>query len=138
MLELQGIGSDPSSLLQSRGMFGNVTGLRPNTDIEQGIALIRSTSKDDDPEEVRKAATLLESHFLTMLLRELRTPLFDTERDEYFAPSRAEETFTSQLDEALGDSLAERRDLGLADLIIRQLLPEQTADGPGGSIAPAT
>lgn len=82
--------------------------------------------RDADPAAVREAAQQLESYFLNMLLAELREPgLFGDEEDGYFAPSREERFFQQQLDQALGDELARTGQLGLADIIVQQLLPPE-------------
>lgn len=96
--------------------------------LEAARAAAAAGSRDRDPAEVRKAAQMLEGHFITMLLDELRTPLLTEEDDEgYFVPSREEQLFTKQLDVALGEELAKAGQLGLADIIVKQLLPDTPA-----------
>ncbi len=80
-----------------------------------------------DPEAVREAAQQLESFFLTMLLQEMREPhLFDEDEEGLFVQSREERMFLQQLDQALGDELARTGQLGLAEVILRQLQPEKS------------
>ena len=96
---------------------GQVTSLRP------------TTGTGEDPETVREAGRMLESFFLTMLLKQMRSTVTALRDDDegYFAPPRAEEIFTQQLDQVLGDELARANQLGLADVIVRQLLYEEGA-----------
>lgn len=97
------------------------------TDLSLGLGVTPAglVGRDADPETVRGAAQLLESYFLTLLIEEMRGPyLFDEDEDGLFAPSREELLFTQQLDQVLGEELARTGQLGLADLIVRQLLPE--------------
>ena len=82
---------------------------------------------DADVDTVHKAARMLEGFFLTLLLQQMRESSVYLRGDEdgFFIPSRAEEIFTEQLDQVMGEAMAQGGQLGLADVIIRQLLPEE-------------
>ncbi len=111
------LGAQPLSLA---GLGLDALAPRPET-LLQG-----RPSADEDPEAVAEAARAIEGYFLTMLLREMRySPLrLHDDEDGYFAASRAEEMFTRQLDQVLSEEAAVSGQLGLADIIVRQLLPE--------------
>lgn len=124
--------ADPLSLplggLGSTLLEAGAAALHPAAQLglEPGSDAVRALQTGEDPAKVRAAAQLVESYFLTMLLQAMRTPILDTDDDEeaLFAPSREERLYTQQLDQALGDELARAGQLGLAELIVQQLLPE--------------
>lgn len=126
-----GVGRDLNALIRAGAPAHGRPGAQPPeraAGVADGHGPGRAQGLDSDPAAVRKAATLLESHFLTMLLQEMRTPMLDDEAKEgYFTRSREERLFTRHLDLALGDLLAERGPLGLAELIVRQLLPAEAS-----------
>lgn len=84
-----------------------------------------------DPEaRLRKAANALEAVWITQLMKEARP------KAAMLGKSFAAETFKDMLDEALGQSMADRGVLGLGDSLVRQLLPTikpATAPGSGDS-----
>lgn len=113
----------PLELTSGSAARANLLALRPG---QEALPFARA-SRDSDPAAVREAATMLEGHFLTMLLGQMRESMVLNDEDEegWFHRSRAEEMFTDQLDEALGEELAQRHQVGIADLIVRQLLPPE-------------
>ena len=112
--------SAPPPVLPLLGMGADA--LRPGA----GPPTTSAAGTDTDPVDVLNAARQLEGFFLTMLLQEMRAPhLFDEDDDGLFVQSREERIFLQQLDQALGDELARTGQLGLADVIVQQLLPAE-------------
>lgn len=91
------------------------------------ISGLQSIASSDSPlgpmphnpkERLKKAATALEGIWVTQILKQARP------KNSMFGKSFASETFKDMFDQAIGQNMAERGVLGLADSLIRQLMPE--------------
>lgn len=71
--------------------------------------------------EVRRAAQMLETHFVTWLLREMRKTVPDGGLIER---GPAQDIYEQMLDDSLAESIAQGSGLGLAESITRQLLAQ--------------
>ena len=87
-------------------------------------ALARARAGDAQAEaQVRRAARMLETHFVTWLLREMRATLPE---GGLLPRGPAQEVYEQMLDDALAESMARGRGLGLAQAIEAQLLSQPT------------
>lgn len=89
-----------------------------------------SHSKSDaaERERLRKACQDFESIFLAYLLKAMRATV---PRGGVFGDSRAEEYFTSLLDERLAEEMARRGGVGLAEILYRDLQSSRSVRGAG-------
>jgi len=85
--------------------------------------------------KVRHAAQMLESHFTTWLLREMRKTVPDGGLIER---GPAQDIYEQMLDDSLAESIAQGNGLGLAEAITRQLLapPSRPASSGGDGSTP--
>ncbi len=98
----------------------------------QGLSKLQRSARDNSPESIKAVAEQFEALFLNMMLKSMREAgggeggLFDNEQSKMY---------TSMLDQQLSQSLA-TRGIGMADVLIRQLSPQQgAAAGPGAGTA---
>lgn len=71
-----------------------------------------------DKEQLKKVAQQFESIFMHMMLKSMRSTVGDGGLTE---KSHAREIFESMFDQELADTMAESGDLGIADLIYKQM-----------------
>lgn len=116
-----------------------------DTSAYQGLAIdanslnqLKTMSKTNSPEAIKKAAQQFEAIFLNMVLKSMRdaTPKFN-EFD-----SEQSKTFISMLDQEMVQSLS-KRGVGLADILEKQLSQGQAKtaeqwEKEGGAKAPST
>lgn len=126
---------------------GSVAGYRPTaTDIRAAAQpvmpprsdTVRSDGQDANGPEYRAkaaaAAEKFEAHFIAQVLKQMRRSVRDlNDTDERSFASRVNDDLLEVADTYVADALAHQRAFGIADLILRQLLPNA---GPGGT-APA-
>ena len=92
----------------------------------QGLNKLQRSARDNSPESIKAVAAQFEALFLNMMLKSMREAgageggLFDNEQSRMY---------TSMLDQQLTQSMASRG-IGLADVLIRQLSPQQSAANP--------
>ena len=85
---------------------------------ELRLQYLRSSGADSDPVQLRDAARELEAYFLHVLIREMRKTI---PPNPILNGGKAEEIFRDFLDEEMAAELAKSGQLGLADLIYRNL-----------------
>ncbi len=97
-----------------------------------GVVARARAGDEDACAEVERAARMLETHFVTWMLREMR----NTVPEGGLLPSGpAQDIYEQMLDDALAQSVASGRGLGLAQAIEAQLLsrsPEPPPQQPRG------
>ncbi len=79
---------------------------------------LRSAGTDPEPAQLREAAGELEAYFLHVLIREMRKTI---PPNPILNGGKAEEIFQDFLDEEISIELAKSGQLGLADLIYKNL-----------------
>ena len=85
---------------------------------ELRLQYLRAPDADSDPEKLRGAARELEAYFLHLLIREMRKTV---PPNPIINGGKTEEIFQDFLDEEIAGELAKSNQLGLADLIYRDL-----------------
>lgn len=116
-------------------MNADITSAGVYTDF-QGLARLRNASKDQSPEALRAVAKQFEALFMQMMLKSMRDAslgdgIFDTDQAKFY-----QEMFDKQI----SISMSERKGLGIADMIVRQLggnRAEQASDNVKPPEAPA-
>jgi flagellar protein FlgJ len=88
-------------------------------------------------EKVRGAAEKFEAFFIAQLLRQMREGTRAMADEESIFNSRSAQEMLDMADVALADSLAGQRAFGIADVIVRQLLPSAAQPTFKTSSAPA-
>ncbi|MFN3715123.1 MAG: flagellar assembly peptidoglycan hydrolase FlgJ [Thiobacillus sp.] len=101
--------------------IGNDLAARFALDV-QGVDSLKLQAKQNSPEALKSAARQFEAVFMNMLLKSMRET---TSQDGLF-DSEQTRMYTSMLDQQLAQSLASRG-VGLADVMVRQLMTAQTA-----------
>jgi len=76
--------------------------------------------------KVRGAAEKFEAFFIAQLLRQMREGTRAMAGEDSVFNSRSAQEMLDMADVALADSLAGQRAFGIADIIVRQLLPTAT------------
>jgi flagellar protein FlgJ len=92
-----------------------------------------------DPEyaaKVRDAAEKFEGFFIAQLLRQMRESTRAMAGEESVFNSRSAQEMLDMADLALADSLAGQRAFGIADVIVRQLLPQTSPSSLKTSVEP--
>lgn len=84
--------------------------------------------------EVRRAAQMLEGHFVTWLLREMRKTVPD---GGLLERGPAQDIYEQMLDDSLAESITQGQGLGLAEAITRQLLAHPSRPASSGGDGPA-
>jgi flagellar protein FlgJ len=81
----------------------------------------------EDPSEIEKACTDMESLFISYLLKEMRATI---PKDGFIGKGKGEEIYTSMLDSQLAKELAAERGIGLSPLLHEGMLrKENNVDG---------
>lgn len=91
-----------------------------------GEPAIAPASDADHVAKVRGAAEQFEAFFIAHLLRQMRESTRAMAGEESVFNSRSGQEMLDMADVALADSLAGQRAFGIADLIVRQLMPTAT------------
>lgn len=76
-----------------------------------------------DRARIEAAAEQFEAFFIAQLLRQMRNGVRELAGEDDVRSSRANQDMLDMADTLFADSLATQRAFGIADLIIRQLLP---------------
>lgn len=89
----------------------------------QGLARLKAEAKQQSPEALRKVAEQFESIFLNMMLKSMREAnlgegIFDNDQSKFY---------NEMFDQQIAVTLAKRRSVGLADVLMRQLSPDPAA-----------
>jgi Rod binding domain-containing protein len=103
--------------------------------VSPNVKAVASTLSPADQRKLRDTANEVESLFLTQMLKTMRQasvvkggPL----------TGQGQQMYTDMMDEQLGRTLAKSGGLGLADLLIRDILRRQGVAGKNPSSPPAT
>lgn len=91
----------------------------------QGLADLRRQAKEQSPEALRKVAQQFEALFMQTMLKGMRdtgfgTDLFDSDQMKFYQ---------GMFDKQIALSMAEGKGLGLADMLVRQLSPDNVSVG---------
>jgi flagellar protein FlgJ len=89
----------------------------------QGLSGLRAESGKNDPETLRKVAGQFEALFIQMMLKSMR----DASLGEGLMDSEHVKTYQSLFDQQIALDLSKRSSLGLADMMVRQLSPKDSA-----------
>lgn len=96
-------------------------------------ATIRATDEVADPayrDKVEAAAQQFEGFFIAQMLRQMRSATRELAAEDSIYKNRINEDMLDLADITVADALAGQRAFGIADAIVRQLLP---AAGPGNT-----
>ncbi len=99
--------------------------------LEQQIRAVRNSRVSDSPGELKKAAQQFESLFICYLLKVMRETIEESGLTE---GGFGKSIYTELFDDELSKSIAQRGALGIADLLINRLGPQETS---GAAPAPA-
>lgn len=97
------------------------------TDI-QGLTRLKNASRDESPETLRAVAKQFEALFLQMMLKNMR----DTSLGDGIFDSDQGKFYQEMFDKQISITMSERQDLGIAEMIVRQLSPyaiSKSSDG---------
>ena len=89
----------------------------------QALGALRASAKQNSPQALRESAKQFEALFLNMVLKSMRQTNFS---EGSLTDSQDVQLYTSMLDQQFSQNLAQRG-MGLADLMLRQLNTQQTA-----------
>jgi flagellar protein FlgJ len=81
--------------------------------------VLKKAKESGDETELRKAVQELESVFINMMMKTMRSSI--QEEDGFFKKSESEKMFEGMLDEEYAKKLSEAGGIGLTDLIVDQL-----------------
>jgi flagellar protein FlgJ len=96
--------------------------IRPNNTAAEGVS----------PEyvaKVQEAAEKFEGFFIAHMLRQMRQTTREMSSEDSVYNSRSNQEMLDMADVALADSLASQRAFGIADAIVKQLLPTGLKSG---------
>ena len=104
----------------------------------QGLSALRQDAKTQSPSALRETAKQFESLFTTMMLKSMRAA---TPKDSLLG-SDQQDFYQDMFDQQLATQLSKGKGLGLADMLVQQLLrgglSAPTAGTPPAGPAPAT
>jgi peptidoglycan hydrolase FlgJ len=101
------------------------SGLRPEATIR--AAASQDTVTAEYRAKVHEAAEKFEGFFIAQLLRQMRQSTREMAGEDSVYSGRVNQDMLDMADVALADSLAGQRAFGIADAILRQLLPPAAA-----------
>lgn len=90
--------------------------------------------------KVQAAAEQFEGFFIAQMLRQMRQATREMAGEDSVFRNRVNQDMLDMADVTLADTLAGQRAFGIADAIVRQLLPQMHSTmpgGPPGSLAPS-
>jgi flagellar protein FlgJ len=90
----------------------------------QGLAALKRDAHAQAPESIRKTAAQFESLFTTMMLKSMRAA---TPKDDLFG-SDQQDFYQDMFDQQLATQLSKGKGLGLADMLVQQLMRGATAE----------
>jgi peptidoglycan hydrolase FlgJ len=104
-----------------------------------GAAATLDTSTPAYRTKVEHAAEKFEGFFIGEILQQMRRSMRDIDPDAAENSKRGENDMTDMADTMLADNLSHRHAFGIADAILRQLLPAKSPDAPraAGSLGAA-
>jgi flagellar protein FlgJ len=85
-----------------------------------------------------EAAVKFESFFIGHMLHQMRSGTRELASEDSVFKNKVNQDMLDMADNLVADQLAGRRAFGVADAILRQLLPPAAQAAPGGAGAPAT
>jgi len=98
------------------------------TPSQNGIAPLSGAAQSATSQKAKEAAKAFETIFASMMLRSMRNAIPQEEND-FIPNSLGEKIYTEMLDEQYGSLLSKNGNLGLADLILKQI----NSEGGSGS-----
>jgi flagellar protein FlgJ len=81
-------------------------------------ALLEEAKKTGDTTKLREATDALETVFINMMLKTMRSSIPETEG--FFKKSESEKTFQGMLDEAYSEKMSKAGGIGISDMIFDQ------------------
>lgn len=99
----------------------------------QGLARLKTAAKLESPNALRSVAEQFESIFLNMMLKSMRDAnlgegMFDNDQSKFY---------NEMFDQQIAVTLAKRRSVGLADVLINQLSPDAGLKNSGVGLPPS-
>lgn len=89
-----------------------------NTEVGNFDALLEEAKASGDTTKLREATDALESIFINMMLKTMRTSIGESEG--IFKKSDSEKTFEAMLDEEYADKMSKAGGIGISDMIFDQ------------------
>jgi flagellar protein FlgJ len=99
----------------------------------QGLTALKREARAQSPDAVRETAKQFESLFTTMLLKSMRAA---TPQDSLFG-SDQQDFYQDMFDQQLATQLSKGKGLGLADMLVQQLMRGGAVDAADGSVVSA-
>lgn len=99
------------------------TKIDPNQLLSQALTEVSKTAKGKDPEQLKKAAEQFEAIFLQQMFKDMRNTV---PTDGLLARENADDIYNQLQDAEAAKIMAERGGIGLAELMMQQLLDEDT------------
>lgn len=103
-----------------------IRGPRPPPSSNADLATIRTANEVADPayrDKVEAAAQQFEGFFIAQMLRQMRSATRELAAEDSIYRNRTNEDMLDLADTTVADALAGQRAFGIADAIVRQLLP---------------
>lgn len=103
------------------------------------MQIIAATTTPPVPDQahtqLKQACQKFEGYFLDMMFQEMRKTV---PKDELIEDqSNQQQIFTSMMDQTLADSMSQRGDLGIAQMLYNQLAPALGNTSPADAAAPS-
>lgn len=86
--------------------------------IQDSIGIEKTSSSGKANSQLKKACGEMESLFVYYLLKEMRSTI---PKSGFMSGGKAEEVYTSMLDEQLAKELSSKRGIGLSSILLEQL-----------------
>lgn len=99
------------------------TRIDANLLLSQALNDVKEKAKGRDPEQLRKAAEQFEAIFLQQMFKEMRNTVPD---DGLLSRKNADDIYSQMQDAEAAKVLAERGGVGLAELMMKQLMDEDS------------
>ena len=98
--------------------------------------ILEQAKKSGDTTELRKATDELESIFINMMMKSMRSTI--TETEGIFKKSESEKMFQEMLDEEYSKTMAASGGIGISDMIFKQFEQSMAYDVTSEDDEPAT
>ncbi len=98
--------------------------------------ILEEAKKSGDTTELRKATDELESIFINMMMKSMRSTI--TETEGIFKKSESEKMFQEMLDEEYSKTMAASGGIGISDMIFKQFEQSMAYDVTSEDDEPAT
>ncbi|WP_332673141.1 hypothetical protein [Aromatoleum sp.] len=113
-----------------------IRGLLPPSSPNADDPAIRPAADSAYREKVEAAAQQFESFFIAQMLRQMRSATRELSAEDSIYRNRINDDMLDVADTAVADALAGQRAFGIADAIVRQMLPPASPNEPAQGFKP--